>query len=116
MPQSCITQNDVLEPLPLPLGTADLQNRAGLPLDAQALRRIPFWLSVAAQDIQPVPSAYDNVLGQTRVDRGSALQQALDAFSVPSQLTVFPGIGHAVSDAMVRDASIFLAESAAGAG
>jgi pimeloyl-ACP methyl ester carboxylesterase len=68
LPQSRITENGTLEPLPLPLGTADLQNRAGYPLDVQAVRRIPSWLSVGAQDIQPVPSAYDNVLGQTRVD------------------------------------------------
>jgi pimeloyl-ACP methyl ester carboxylesterase len=113
VPQSCITQNGGLEPLPLPLGTADLQNRAGYPLDVQALRRVPFWLSVGAQDIQPVPSSYDNVLGQTRVERGAALQQALGAFSVQSQFTVFPGIGHAVSDAMVRGSSTFLAESVA---
>jgi hypothetical protein len=53
-----------------------VQNRAGYPLDVPAMRRVPFWLSVGAQDIQPVPSSYDNVLGQTRVERGAALQQA----------------------------------------
>ena len=90
VPQDCVTQDGTVESLPLPLGTADLQNVAGFPLSADAFRRIPFWLSVGSQDVQPVPSAYDNVLGQTRVARGAALQQALVAFGVQSAIHGLP--------------------------
>jgi predicted peptidase len=114
VPQDCVTQDGTVESLPLPLGTADLQNVAGFPLSADAFRRIPFWLSVGSQDVQPVPSAYDNVLGQTRVARGAALQQALVAFGVQSQFTVFPGIAHAVTDGMVSSSSAFLAAATGG--
>ena len=114
VPQNCVAQNGTVESLPLPLGTADLQNLAGFPLSAEAFRQIPFWLSVGSQDVQPVPSTYDNVLGQTRVDRGAALQQALVAFGAQSQFTVFPGLGHVVSDAMVSSSSAFLAAAAGG--
>src|SRR5207302_10644905 len=113
VPQSCAARNGVVEPLPLPLGTADLENRVGHPLDAPAFRRIPFWLSVSSDDAQAgwLPSTYDDMLGRTRVERGATLQRALLAFGVQSRFTIFPGVGHAVSDAMVRDSSAFLIES-----
>lgn len=109
VPQPCATQNGTVQSLPLPLGTADFQREAGYGFDADTFRRIPFWLSVGSDDTQPVPSMYDDVLGQTRVARGAAMQQALLVFGVQSQFTVFPGIGHAVSDAMVSAATGFLA-------
>jgi len=114
VPQNCVTQNGVVESLPLPLGTADLENLAGFSLDAEAFRRVPFWLSVGSEDTQPLTASYDNVLGQTRVERGAALQQALTAFGAQSQFTVFPGVGHAVSDAMVSSSSAFLAAATGG--
>ena len=114
VPQNCVTQNGTVESLPMPLGTGDLQNLTGYPLRADAFRHIPFWLSVGADDIQPVPSTYDNMLGQTRVDRGAALQEALAAFGAQSHFTVFPGIGHAVSNEMVSSSSAFLAAATGG--
>jgi predicted esterase len=112
LPQRCMTQNGTVQRLPLPLGTADLSSFIGNSLNVDAFVPIPFWLSVGADDTQPVPSSYDNALGLTRVDRGAALQQSLTAFGVQSQFTVYPGIGHAVSDEMVRASSTFLAQAA----
>jgi pimeloyl-ACP methyl ester carboxylesterase len=62
VPQNCITQNGTIQLLPLPLGTADLQNLVGYPL----------------------------------------------------RFTVLPGIGHAVSDDMVRSSSMYLAAASGG--
>jgi pimeloyl-ACP methyl ester carboxylesterase len=52
VPQTCVAQNGLVEPPPLSLGTANLQALVGYPLDAVALRRIPFWRSEGAHDIQ----------------------------------------------------------------
>jgi predicted esterase len=114
VPQSCVVKDRAEAQLPLPLGTADLERRAGRPLDGGALRRIPFWLSVGSLDnrADQLPSTYDDVLGRTRLERGVTFDRSLAAFGVRSRFTIFPDVGHAVSDAMVRSAGAFLTNAA----
>jgi len=113
LPQACVEKNGKTEALPLPLGTADIATWTRHPFDAAGFKRIPFWLSVGANDNQPkyLPSTYDVMIGQSRLARGQTLERALIGFGVPDvHLTVYPGVNHKVTPPMVRDAGEFLAQ------
>jgi len=111
LPQPCLVKDGHSEPLPLPLGTADIQTWTGHPLDTAAFKRIPFWLSVGADDDQAryLPSQYDVMIGDTRVQRGFALQRALNNFGVSAQFTIFPGLAHVLNPAVITQSTAFLA-------
>src|SRR5581483_4811740 len=102
LPQSCIGLGSQPTALPLPLGTANMPDWTGRPFDADAFRRIPFWLSVGADDVDvaSLPSNYDNFLGNTRVARTKAFEAALQDFGNTSSLTIFPNAAHVVTNAM----------------
>lgn len=94
--------SDGSDPLPLPFGTADFPALIGHPLDMNHLRQVPFWLSVGGQDSDPseLPRQWDRLLGQTRLDRAVAFEHALQAVSVPVQLTIYPGVKHQLTGPM----------------
>lgn len=97
--------------LPYPFGVADLRERFGREFHAAALRDIPFWIGVGANDNNPadVPRQWDPYLGTTRVERAQAFARQLAELGAPVQLTIFEGLDHAVSDEVRLKALDFLA-------
>jgi len=83
-----------------PFGVADLKDRFGREFNADALRQIPFWIGVGGQDTNPtdLPRQWDPYLGTTRVARAQAFAQHLRDAGVSVQLSVIPGVDHAISD------------------
>jgi len=79
LPQLCAETDGRRDPLPLPFGTSDLKRWLGADLDAAALRSIPFWIGVGAQDLDPgsPTGQWDSILGRTRVDRAASFSRNL---------------------------------------
>jgi len=96
--------------LPLPFGTADMEDWLGHGLDRETLRRVAFWVSVGAEDNNPndLPRQWDPLLGKTRVARAQAFDQALQAMHIPVQLTIYPGAQHQLTAAMADGVNRFL--------
>jgi hypothetical protein len=98
-------------PLAYPFGAADLRERFGRDLDVAALGRIPFWVGVGDNDRDPaeVPRQWDAYLGNTRVARAQTIAQRLAEIGAPVGFTLFPGVGHVLTDDMQARALDFLA-------
>lgn len=114
LPQPCLERHGKIEPLPLPLGTADVKVWTGQPFKAAAFRRIPFWLSVGADDNQAkyLPSTYDIMIGKSRVQRGQVLDRALLGFGLTDvRLIIFPNTAHRLTEPMISGATRFLAQA-----
>ncbi|HLI25606.1 MAG TPA: hypothetical protein VKZ60_00960 [Chloroflexota bacterium] len=111
LPLSSLELNGRTVRLPYPFGVADLQERFGRAFDVTALRNIPFWVGVGANDNNPadLPRQWDPYLGTTRVERAQAFARRLAELDVPVQLNVFEGMDHAVSDEVRFKALDFLA-------
>jgi predicted esterase len=113
LPQACVEKNGKSAVLPLPLGTADIATWTDHPFDAADFKRIPFFLSVGGDDNKPqfLPSTYDVMIGQSRLERGQTLDRALLGFGLPTvKFTVYPGVAHMVTPDMVHDAGAFLVQ------
>jgi predicted esterase len=87
--------------LKFPFGIADLGARFGHDVDLDAVRRVPFWVAVGAEDNDPaaVPAQWSPFLGATRVERARRFADTLRALRVPVQETEFPGLGHDIGTA-----------------
>jgi predicted esterase len=96
--------------LDLPFGVADMKTYTAAPFDAAAFRAIPFFIGVGgaddhAGDAPPAWNAYD---GATRLARARTFAHALQRIGVDASLTIFPGVGHAITPAMRDQAMAFL--------
>jgi poly(3-hydroxybutyrate) depolymerase len=99
-----------MDDLPLPYGTADMDQWVGHALDPDLLRRVKFLVGVGGDDTNPndVPRQWDPLLGSTRVTRALAFNHCLQMLDVPTQLTIFPGARHQLTLAMASDVDAFL--------
>jgi pimeloyl-ACP methyl ester carboxylesterase len=89
-----------------PLGAADLRERFGRDLDLDALRRVPFWIGVGAEDRGTgLPALWTPLLGDGRVERAHRFAAALQSQAIPVHVAEFPGVGHDVGEAE-RDAAL----------
>lgn len=110
LPMPTINVNGTPTTLDLPYGVADLQQYTDAPFDAAAFRKVPFFIGVGgaddhAGDAPPAWNAYD---GTTRLARAQTFARALKQSGMDASLTVFPGIGHAITPAMRDQALAFL--------
>jgi poly(3-hydroxybutyrate) depolymerase len=87
---------------PFPFGSAGFPARRGLGVDADAVKRVWFWVGVGSQDDDHVTTsrAWDQYLGVTRVDRARALVEALRQAGADAELEVFSGAGHRINGEM----------------
>ncbi len=102
--------------LPLPYGVGDMSERMGQPLDLAKLKQIHFYVGVGANDINvnDVPREFDVYVGRTRVERAQRFCQALKAVGVDASLTIFPNVGHQVTNEMRAGAINFLKQTVLG--
>jgi pimeloyl-ACP methyl ester carboxylesterase len=118
LPVSTLDVGGTATTLDLPFGIADLRTYTGAPFDAAAFRAVPFFIGVGgaddhAGDAPPSWNVYD---GATRLARAKDFASALRGMGVDASLTVFPGVGHAITPAMRDQALAFLARQAASSG
>jgi predicted esterase len=101
LPLRDTTVSGSVQPLPYPFGVADVRQRFGRDADLDALRGVPFWIGVGADDNDPtaVPAQWSPYIGNTRVERARRLAEALRSLQVPVQETEFPGLGHDIGNA-----------------
>ncbi|MBX5492689.1 MAG: hypothetical protein IRZ14_16180 [Chloroflexi bacterium] len=94
-----------------PFGIADLRERFGREFQPAALRDIPFWIGVGANDNNPadLPRQWDPYLGTTRVERAQTFARRVAELGAPVELTVFEGMDHAIGDEVRLKALDFLA-------
>jgi pimeloyl-ACP methyl ester carboxylesterase len=99
--------------LRFPFGTGDLAERSGRLANPEALRQVPFWVAVGANDNNSadVPRQWDAIGGKTRVERAGSFVQQLKAIGASATLAIFPSVGHELSGDMVGEATRFLAEA-----
>jgi predicted esterase len=95
--------------LRFPFGVSDLAKFTGHNFDMQAFRKVPFWIGVGGADnaTKDVPQAWNQYLGQTRVERATRFYQALQKSGINATFNVFPGVGHAVCAGMKQDGFAF---------
>ncbi len=107
---SDIDSDGIADELPLPFGTADMQDWVGYSLDSDSLRRVRFMVSVGTDDNNPgdLPRQWDPVIGRTRVARAVSFEHALEQLRVPAQLTFCPGAKHQLTPAMTAAVDDFL--------
>ena len=98
-------------PLRFPFGVADLSERFGRAFDGAAVQHIPFWVAVGADDrnMEEVPRQWDPYVGRTRVERAQQFVQCLTDAGISAQLTIFPGVGHELTDTIRTQALDFIA-------
>jgi predicted esterase len=110
LPQSQLEVNGQAVTLRYPFGTADLRERFGRDFNPSALGGIQFWVAVGASDNNPndLPRQWDPYLGNNRVARAEAFAQRLREVGAPTQLALFPGVGHAVTEEMTARALDFI--------
>ena len=101
-----------LDELPLPFGTADMEDWVGHALDTAGLRGVQFLVGVGSDDTNAadIPRQWDPVLGRTRVARAQAFEKALTLLRVPVQFTMFPGAKHQLTLPMAASVDAFLSK------
>jgi hypothetical protein len=96
-----ITQLD--DSLPWWLGTADFEERFGIPIDLPALRRVPVQMVVGSQDTETWeinnvggPNWMDGVekTGRTRLERIETLRRNFEERGIEVRFDVVPGAAH----------------------
>jgi poly(3-hydroxybutyrate) depolymerase len=97
--------------LPYPFGTGDVATICGRPFDADAARRVSYWIGVGASDdrVEDVPRQWDQYIGDDRVERAKRYVGVLQQFGAQATFASFPNAGHEVTDTMRADAVSFLA-------
>ena len=88
--------------LAFPLGTVGFQDRFGRPYNAEANRAVWYWVGVGSEDLDTndVSSAWDELLGKTRVDRARTLTNVLQRAGMTTEFQVFDGDGHRLTPRM----------------
>lgn len=86
------------------VGTGDMEEALGAPLDVEALRQVPVQLVIGAEDtgsegvmVSPGSSFWRedaNDTGDNRVARLDAFQQALEGLGITAERADVPGVGH----------------------
>ena len=97
--------------LPYPFGTGDVATICGRPFDADAARRVSYWIGVGASDdrVEDVPRQWDQYIGDDRVERAKRYVGVLQQFGAQATFESFPNAGHEVTDTMRAEAVSFLA-------
>ena len=89
--------------LDYPYGIANLaQTDGGQSFNAADFTTVPMWVAVGGADTNTadVPAAWSPYIGTTRVQRAQRFVQALHALGADATLTVFPNVGHTLTDDM----------------
>ena len=115
LPTSTIVQRGATAALKYPFGVQDVDAICGRVFNAEAARRVQYWIAVGASDtrVEDVPRQWDGLLGNNRVERAQRFVSALQQFGAQAKVTIFPGARHEVTDAMREGAIEFLASAAA---
>jgi pimeloyl-ACP methyl ester carboxylesterase len=103
-----------IQPLPLPYGVADLENRVNRPLDLEQFVKIPFFIAVGEKDTRAadVPRQFDSWVGTTRVQRAKTFQHVLQLLGMKALLMIAPNADHEVNAEMYKSGVEFLKENA----
>jgi pimeloyl-ACP methyl ester carboxylesterase len=102
--------------LDYPYGIANLaQTDGGQAFNASGFESVPIWIAVGAADTNTadVPAAWNPYIGTTRVQRAQRFVQALRGLGAAVSLTVFPNVGHTLTDDMRAAGCTVLATDAA---
>jgi pimeloyl-ACP methyl ester carboxylesterase len=94
-----------------PFGTGDVQAICGRSFDADAVRRVSYWIGVGAKDnrVEDVPRQWDQFVGNNRVERARRYVEALQQFGAPATFHLFQNADHEVTERMRQEAFAFLA-------
>lgn len=105
------TASDPARLLPYPYGTGDVAKICGRAFDADAARRVAYWIGVGSRDdrVEDVPRQWDQYVGDDRVERAKRYVEVLQQFGAEATFQLFPNAGHEVTDTMRADAVRFLA-------
>jgi dienelactone hydrolase len=96
-----------------PIGTADLKLVSGKKLDIGALRKVPMFVFVGAEDDDdsvPFDDSYDEpdrelinpLLGKTPIERWAIAKQLYADARLNAEFRLYPGVKHTVNDADAR--------------
>lgn len=91
------------QPLNYPYGIGDLaQTDGGQPFDVSTFDSVPIWIAVGSADnsTADVPASWSPYIGLNRLQRAQNFTQALQLVGAQVSLTVFPNVGHTVTDDM----------------
>lgn len=91
------------QPLEFPYGIGNLaQTDGGQAFDVSAFDTVPIWIGVGGADNNPadVPVSWSPYIGPNRLQRAQNFAQALQMLGAEVSLTVFPNVGHALTDDM----------------
>lgn len=102
------------DPLPYPVGIADVASLAGAPVDLAALQKVRFFFFLGAADgndavvFRDSFSATDEALvmrafGKTPVARWPAAQRLYQRAKLDAKFQLYPGVAHEVTPEMRRD-------------
>ena len=112
-------------PLDYPLGMRNIKELTGRPFDFETYRRIPHFICVGEEDVNPRNdvTTYTDIFtdeqrifirsrfGSTNPERIRFFYEYLVSVGVPAQFHLYQGIGHKITDQMMRDAFNFLTKS-----
>jgi poly(3-hydroxybutyrate) depolymerase len=95
---------------PFPFGVGNALEAIGRFVDREAIANVRFWVGVGANDtsVADLPRQWDRYLGRNRVERATRFANALRRVGAVVQLTVMPGVGHALTPATISSAVNFL--------
>jgi pimeloyl-ACP methyl ester carboxylesterase len=99
--------------LPFPYGVGDLASYGAHAPTTDELGQVHFMVGVGTEDNSPagLPRQWDPYIGTNRVARAQAFQRGLNEAGVESDLVLFPGAGHGLTQEMSSDACTFLEEA-----
>lgn len=110
------------QPLDYPLGVRDLEALTGKPFDFETYKTIPHFVCIGENDVNPNNDTTNGTdifteeqrlfiryhFGPTNPERIRFFYEYLVSVGVPAQFYLYNGIGHEITDQMMRDAFSFL--------
>jgi predicted esterase len=114
LPMSNMTVSGTSTTMNLPFGVANLQKYTSTPFNLDAFKKVPFFIGVGGADNNPAdtPRDWDAYQGQTRIARAQAFGNALQGLGMDGSVTVYPNVGHDVTNDMRAQAMSFLERQA----
>ena len=111
LPTASVIRQGAPAALTYPFGVQDVEQICGRAFNAEAARRVQYWIAVGSSDnrVEDVPRQWDGLLGNNRVERAQRFVAALQQFGARAKVTVFPGAKHELTEAMRAGAVEFLA-------